>query len=183
MVDVDDGQNTKIDEVDMLNYNEQVNMVYPRDKEELIDFLNICKLKDFEVMLCPHYSLAFDNQAAKVVEKTRLMTYKPWRSCKRDMQGSFIFDKRGIPYIVQQSKIYVPPTNFTLGEWVRPTKKTDNDQHKWRLIKVGATLSYQDNSQVSKNYSYTSKNYLGKNLITRTQWRRHQRKTKASLEA
>jgi len=38
---------------------------YPTAKEELIDFLNQCKLKNSEVMLCPRYSVVFDKEATK----------------------------------------------------------------------------------------------------------------------
>lgn len=46
IVGVIEALNTKIDEVNMLNYKEKVKMVYPKAEEELIDFLNRCKLKD-----------------------------------------------------------------------------------------------------------------------------------------
>lgn len=50
------------------------------------------------------------------------------------------------------------------------------------MIDIVARSSYHDNSQTSKKYSYTSKNYLCKNTITKTQWRRHQRKKKAAFK-
>lgn len=56
------------------------------------------------------------------------------------------------------------------------------DKQKWKVIEVGASSSYHDISLVSKNYSYTSKNYLGKNPKTRNQWRRNRHK-KSALEA
>ena len=51
------------------------------------------------------------------------------------------------------------------------------------MVEVGQGSAYNDNSQVSKNYSYGTKNYLGKNPMTRTQWRRFQRKKKPEAEA
>lgn len=101
MVDVTDDLNTRIDEVNMLNYNEKVNMVYHRVEDELIDFFNRCKLKDIEVMLCPCCSLVFNKKATKEVEKIIPQTYQPMRSGKQDKQGTFILDKRGIPHRVQ----------------------------------------------------------------------------------
>lgn len=35
------------------NSEEQMKVVYPKAEEELVDFLNLCKLKYSEVMLCP----------------------------------------------------------------------------------------------------------------------------------
>lgn len=72
MVNVTDSLNTKIDEVNMHNYNEQEVVVYPRAEEELIRFLKRCKIKDSKVMLCPCYSPVFNKQAAKEVEKLDL---------------------------------------------------------------------------------------------------------------
>lgn len=72
MVDVTDSLNTKVDEVNMLNYNEQEVVVYIRAEEKLIGFLNRCKLKDSNVMLYPHYSPVFEKQATKEVEKLDL---------------------------------------------------------------------------------------------------------------
>lgn len=40
----------------MSKYDEKVKEVYPLVNEELIDFLNGCKLKDSEVMKCPRCS-------------------------------------------------------------------------------------------------------------------------------
>lgn len=79
LVDVTKGLNTKIDEVNMLKYNEQVKVVYPRYEEELIDFLNKCKLKYSEVMLCPSYIAVFDKEVLKEVEKIRPHSYQPKR--------------------------------------------------------------------------------------------------------
>lgn len=48
---------------------------------------------------------------------------------------------------------------------------------------MGVGLSYNGNSQFSNKCSYGSKNYLGKNSITLTHWRRYQRKKKMDLKA
>lgn len=50
------------------NYQEKLKVVFPKAEEELIDFLNQCKLKDFEVMLCPRCSSVFDKEAPKKLE-------------------------------------------------------------------------------------------------------------------
>lgn len=53
MVDVVEGLDTKVDEVSMLDYTEQMKVVYPKAEEEWINFLNSCKIKGSKVMLCP----------------------------------------------------------------------------------------------------------------------------------
>jgi len=43
-------------------------VAYSMAEEELIDFLNRCKLKNSEVMLCPRCSSVFDKEATKSLE-------------------------------------------------------------------------------------------------------------------
>lgn len=42
------------------NYEEQMKAFFPKTEEGLVDFLNRCKLKDSEVMLCPCCNVIFD---------------------------------------------------------------------------------------------------------------------------
>lgn len=58
-------------EVSLLDYTEQVKVVYPKAEEELIDFLNMCNFKDSKVILCPRCSTVFDKEDAKDLEKFR----------------------------------------------------------------------------------------------------------------
>ncbi|PNX59279.1 hypothetical protein L195_g059610, partial [Trifolium pratense] len=44
-------------------YEKRVREVYPNAEEELVDFLNRCKLKNSEVMLCPRCSAVCDKEA------------------------------------------------------------------------------------------------------------------------
>lgn len=41
-----------------------------KSKEELINFLNWCNLKDFEVMFCPRCSVVFYREATSELENT-----------------------------------------------------------------------------------------------------------------
>lgn len=43
----------EVEEVSKVDYIEKMKVVYPKAEEELIDFLNRCKIKGSEVMLCP----------------------------------------------------------------------------------------------------------------------------------
>lgn len=103
-------------------------MVYPRDKEELINFMNIRTVRDSKVIFFPCCSKVFDKEVANEVEKIRPHTHQQKIFDKQDKQGKFVFDKREIPHKMKQSMTYVPPANAPLSEWVRPTKKTDNNQ-------------------------------------------------------
>lgn len=141
----------------MLEYIYQVKVVYPKTEEGLIDFLNMCKLKDYEVMLCMYCSAIFNKDDAKGLEN-----YKPHKFGRTNKKDNIIFDKRGIPHKEPQGRTYVPSVNVLVGEWVRSMEKTGIDQCKWKSIDISARYSYHDNSQTSKKYSYTSKNYLGK---------------------
>jgi len=49
-------------------YQEKIQVVFPKTEEDLIDFLNRCKISSSSVMLCPGCSTVFDKKAAKNVE-------------------------------------------------------------------------------------------------------------------
>lgn len=52
------------------DYHEKMNVFFPKSEEQLIDFLNWCKLKDSKVMLCLCCSDIFDREAEKELENT-----------------------------------------------------------------------------------------------------------------
>lgn len=70
-------------------------MVFPKAEEELINFMNICKLGDFEVMLCPCCIAVFDKEAMKELEKTN--PYQSKKVGQQDHCNKFFFNKRGVP--------------------------------------------------------------------------------------
>lgn len=63
-----------------------------------------------------------------------------------------------------QGKTYVPATDASTREWVRPSRKLGIDRGKWKVVSVDYGSSYRDNSQVSKKHSYVLQNYMGKIL-------------------
>lgn len=63
--------NEKAKEIWTLGGDEKIKVVYSKAEEELADFLNRCKLKDFEVMLYPYCSVVFDTEAVKDLESVR----------------------------------------------------------------------------------------------------------------
>jgi len=71
-------------------------------EEELIDFLNRCKLKNSEVILCPRYSVVFNKEATKGLES---FIPKPKKRGKwsGDHRPKFSFTKSYIPFINNSS--------------------------------------------------------------------------------
>jgi len=76
-------------------YEEKIQVVFPKAEEDLIDFLNRCKISGSLVMLCPRCSAVFDKRAAKNVEgfQPQLKRKGKWA----DKRPKFSFDKANIP--------------------------------------------------------------------------------------
>lgn len=86
-------------EVSESEYAEKVKEVYPTTEEEHVDFLNRCKLKRSEVMLCLRCSFGFDRKAIEGLEKTKPQPFKEgkWPQSR----PNYAFNKRGVPYRTQ----------------------------------------------------------------------------------
>lgn len=137
-------------------------------------------------MLYPRCSAMFDKRDARKVKSAQQENKKQnWKGNK----PQFYFDKRGVPHKRQQflthqkSKpgTYVPTSNDPQGRWLRPTDREKSGHHKWRNFEMGRgfSLTYKKKFQVSKKRSYGPNNYKRNNPMSRTQWRRFQRKKKA----
>lgn len=96
MVNVIKCLNIKVDEVTMLNYTEQMKVVYTKVEGDLIDFLNRCKIKGSEVMLYPCCSAVFNNEDAKDLEK--VVPQQPRHFGRDRSKRKSIFNKRGVPH-------------------------------------------------------------------------------------
>jgi len=59
-----------------LQLDEKAKAAYPTVEEDLIDYLNRCRLKNSEVMLCPRCSSIFDKEATKRLERVVLESKK-----------------------------------------------------------------------------------------------------------
>lgn len=70
MVNTGEGLKTNVEEVSMLDYTEKMKVVYPKDKEKLIDFLNMCNIKGSEVMLWPYWSAVFVKELVEDLKKS-----------------------------------------------------------------------------------------------------------------
>jgi len=77
-------------------FAEKIEVAYPKAEEDLIDFLNKCKISNTNAMLCPRYSAMFDKEVAKSVEGFRPQPKTKGRWA--DGRLKFGFNKRGIPY-------------------------------------------------------------------------------------
>ncbi|MCI41235.1 hypothetical protein A2U01_0062468, partial [Trifolium medium] len=54
---------TPVQSISVKKYAEKVKADYPREEEDLINFLNRCKLHNKEIMLCPRCSAVCDKEA------------------------------------------------------------------------------------------------------------------------
>ena len=68
---------------------------------------------------------------------------------------------------------------------MKPVDGRKCSQGKWQSFKVerGSSLAYRREFQADKKTSHVSENYKEKNLITRSQWRREQRRKKSQKDA
>jgi hypothetical protein len=83
-------------------FDEKSKAAYPTTEEELIDFLNRCRLKNYEVMLCPRCSVVFEKEATKGLES---YIPKPKKRGKwsGDHRRNFSFTKSYISFINNSS--------------------------------------------------------------------------------
>lgn len=162
------------------NCEDQAARAYPKAEEELVEFLNCFRSKDSEVILCPKCSSVFDKEVAKEMERRN--PYQVQKFVRHDKPNE-PFSRKGKGPTKFQGRTYVPITDASPREWLRHARKSETGGGKWKVVNVDFGPSYRDNSQVSKKYSYVSQIYMGKNPMTMTQWKRHQRKKKVAREA
>lgn len=68
MVHTIEGLNKEVKDVAIVDYTKKIKVVYPKSKEELIDFFILCKIKGYEVVLYPHYNAVFDKEETKTLK-------------------------------------------------------------------------------------------------------------------
>jgi len=83
-------------------FDEKLKAAYPTTEEELIDFLNRCRLKNFEVMFCPRCSVLFDKEATKGLESS-IPKPKKRGKLSGDHRPKFSVTKCYIPFINNSS--------------------------------------------------------------------------------
>lgn len=162
-------------------------------EEELVDFLNRCRLKNSEIILCPKYSFVFDKEATKSFEGFISKSKKrgKWYA---DHRPKFSFTKSYIFFINNysttnyvnkngQGKTFVPHAKVPVRKWVHSTHK--NVQYGKNNVVNGSTSNTvtknvtidTESPNESNKYAYHS-NYNGQYPMTRSQWRRYQRSKK-----
>ena len=163
-------------------FDEKLKTAYPTAEEELINFLNRCKLKNSEVMLCSRCSVVFHKEVTKCLEGS-IPKPKKWGKWSTDHRPKFSFTKSYIPFINNSSTTnYVNQSGQGKNlapyapnqKWVQSTHK--NVQHgKNNVVKRNTNVVKNKKNGTAfkwKKYAYRS-NYKGKNPMTRTQWRRY----------
>ena len=98
---------------------EKMEVAYPKAEEDLIDFLNRCKISNTNVMLCPRCSAVFDKEAAKSVKG--FLPYTKREGGWAENRPKFGFNKRGVPYKMKASE-QNPGRNH--GKTFNPPSKT-----------------------------------------------------------
>ncbi|XP_045797576.1 uncharacterized protein LOC123891716 [Trifolium pratense] len=160
-------------------YYEKMKVVYPRAEEELIDFLQRCKLNKSEVMLCPRCSAVFDKKAIEGLNKFILfMRNKENWPKSRPMKRQNMAHAKPIHQRLGNSSTFVPSNNSPMNKWVHGHA---SNFVRNSVDKGSSSKSRSSQPGDSKKYAYRN-NYMGKNPMTRTQWRRHQRQQKLSLQ-
>lgn len=81
MVEAGEGLDMEIEHVIVDECDEKMKVIYPKAKEELIDFLNQYKLKYSEVMSWPRCISVFDKEASKILQgvKPSDLRKRKWR--------------------------------------------------------------------------------------------------------
>ena len=106
-------------------YEEKIQVVFPKAEEDLIDFLKRCEISGSPVMLCPRCSAIFDKKAAKNVEGFRPKTKRKGKWANK--RPKFSFDKANIPFkdtspTANQKKgpvkTFSPPSKSQNNQWV-----------------------------------------------------------------
>lgn len=90
MVEANESPNVVMEVVES-KYVEKVKATYPDVEEKLIDFLNRCKWKGSEVMICARCGDMFDRKAIKGLKKTMP---KPSKGGNGPNRGQIIFSTK-----------------------------------------------------------------------------------------
>jgi len=156
-------------------FAEKMTVAYPRAEEDLIDFLNRCKISNTNVMLCPRCSAVFGKEVAKSVEG-----FQPQSKRKggwADNHQKFVFNKRGVPYNMKvternpnknQRKTFDPSAKSPTDTWVvSGGKKSGYSASPTKWVKRIATSSNHKEASNSNQYAYNN-NYKEKHPMTKT---------------
>jgi hypothetical protein len=102
MVEVSGGPKSVVEVMSESKFDEKEKVACHMVEEELIDFLNRCRLKNSEVMLFPICSSVFDKEATKSIEGF-IPKYKKRGKRSADDRPKFSFTKSFIPFMNNSS--------------------------------------------------------------------------------
>lgn len=106
-------------------FAEKGKVAYPKAEEDLVDFLNRCKISNTNAILCPRCSAIFVKEVSKFVEGFQPQTKR--KGGWVDNRPKFGFNKRGVPYKMKalernpnrnQRKTFNPPAKSPIDTWV-----------------------------------------------------------------
>jgi len=165
----------------------KMEVAYPKAKEDLIDFLNRCKISNNHAMHCPRCSVVFDKEAAKSVEG--FLPHTERKNGRVENRPKYGFNKRGVPYKMIPSDqgssrthrgTFNPSPKSPTNTWVFSRgKRTCHATPLTKWVKRVAPTPHQKKASNAKRYAYNN-NYKGKHPMTKTQWCRYQRQKKVN---
>lgn len=175
---------SEYDEADMLEKTDEspdvdIAEVYPRADEDLVDFLYRCKNKGSQVCLCPRCVDVTDKVAAENFQKLQLGKRKG-SGVDRVRQNERI-PRKVVENAQARPRSFVPSASAPRGTWIKPQGKLETPQGV-ATTRGGLAINYRHEFKSEKR-THVSENYLGKNPMSRTQWRRFQRHKQAEREA
>ncbi|KAH1237870.1 hypothetical protein GmHk_08G022674 [Glycine max] len=177
MVETMEVSHVQVQDVSEEDYNEQMKVVYPQAEEELIDFLNRCKLENKIVMLCPRCSAVCDKEATEGLKKYQVVN-KGARQNQRFDKGKRVMVQSNTNQKSGRRNTFAPPGSVPVEKWMHQGLIRFN---KGIMEVGGSSGTKQIGPQEANRYSYRN-NYKGKNPMTRTQWRRFQRQKKLAQQ-
>lgn len=153
-------------------------------------------------MLCPRCSVIFDKKMAQNLEGVRRVKNQGFQRAPKDPQAfqpirdfdprRYYDPKRAMMKLDETKRrgptakpiSFKPNAEASNGKWVKLVDGRKHDRGKWQNFEVdrGSSLTYRKEFQDDRKTSHISKNYKGKNPMTRSQWIREQRRRKAQRE-
>jgi hypothetical protein len=164
MVEAMEISQVQVQDISEEDYTEQMKVVYPQAKEDLVDFLNRCKLENKGVMLCPRCSAVFDKEATEGLKKYQVINKGAKQNQRLDKGKGWLLQSNNNQKSGRRNT-FVPPGSIPVEKWMHQGLIEFNKG----VMEVGGSSGTKQISQQEANrYSYRN-NYKGKNPMTRTQ--------------
>ncbi|KAK2436375.1 hypothetical protein QL285_021373 [Trifolium repens] len=175
MVEALEVTEVQVEKIPEEEYFEKMKVVYPRAEEDLIDFLNRCKLENKGVMLCARCSAVCDKEATAGLMKFQPVANRHGANPKQPHdKGNDILTRPSNRVQTDRRPTFLPSGSIPIERWMHQGTIKFNKGAMEVGGSSGTKLSYSED--VNK-YSYKN-NYKGKHPMTRTQWHRFQRQKK-----